>query len=304
MDQPEFLISESIKKHQNMIKQCKGVPGVVPERYEEAFNVQHCALSLVGEPIIYPQINRFLDLLHEQKISSFMVTNAQFPKEIRELKTVTQMYLSIDAATPESLKKIDRPVFPDFWQRFLDSVDALREKGQRTVFRLTLVKEWNMEELKGYGDLILRGRPDFIEVKGVTYCGNNKASSLTIKNTPYHEEVCVWVQKLVEEANRMCGEDTYELACEHQHSVCFLIANKKKFYKNNEWYTWIDYPKFHQLLAEGKPFTSEDYMAKTEPWALFGAKEKGFDPKEERFYRKNKAGKREELFEQYEGGGC
>ncbi len=26
-----------------------------------------------------------------------------------------------------------------------------------------------------------RGMPDFIEVKGVTYCGNNKASSLTIQ---------------------------------------------------------------------------------------------------------------------------
>ena len=86
MDQPEFLIEQSIEKHRAMINQCKGVPGVVPERFEQAFNVKHCALSLVGEPIIYPQINRFLDLLHDQGISSFMVTNAQFPKEIRELK--------------------------------------------------------------------------------------------------------------------------------------------------------------------------------------------------------------------------
>ena len=121
--------------------------------------------------------------------------------------------------------------------------------------------------------------PDFIEVKGVTYCGNNKASPLTIKNTPYHEEVCMvrlvasllcisfflrrrlkWVQKLVEMANKTIGSDTYELACEHQHSVCFLIANKKKFYKEGRWHTWIDYEKFHQLLESGEPFTSIDYM--------------------------------------------
>ncbi len=62
----------------------------------------------MGEPIIYPQINRFVDLLHGQHISSFMVTNAQFPTEIRQLKPVTQMYLSIDAATPESLKVAPR----------------------------------------------------------------------------------------------------------------------------------------------------------------------------------------------------
>ena len=214
------------------------------------------------------------------------------------------MYLSIDAATPESLKKIDRPVFGDFWERFLHSVDALRDKGQRTVFRLTLVKEWNMDEMNGYGDLIDRGRPDFIEVKGVTYCGNSKASSLTIKNTPYHEEVLVWVQKLVQHANAVLGDDVYELACEHQHSVCFLIANKKKFLKPDGWYTWIDYDRFHELLQTNEPFTAPDYMAKTADWAVFGAQEKGFDPNETRHYRKNKEGKREQLFEEYENQGC
>ncbi len=36
----------------------KGVPGVLPEKLEEGLNVQHCALSLVGEPIMYPEINK------------------------------------------------------------------------------------------------------------------------------------------------------------------------------------------------------------------------------------------------------
>ncbi len=30
----EFLIEQAVEKHRNMIKQLKGVPGVVPERYE------------------------------------------------------------------------------------------------------------------------------------------------------------------------------------------------------------------------------------------------------------------------------
>lgn len=60
-----------------------GVPGVKEQRFEEGMTVKHCALSLVGEPIMYPEINRFLKLLHECKISSFLVTNAQFPVEIR-----------------------------------------------------------------------------------------------------------------------------------------------------------------------------------------------------------------------------
>ena len=60
-----------------------GVPGVKSERFEEGLQPQHCALSLVGEPIMYPEINRFVDLLHEKGISTFLVTNAQFPDAIR-----------------------------------------------------------------------------------------------------------------------------------------------------------------------------------------------------------------------------
>lgn len=82
IDDPEELFKAAIKNHQQMIKQMKGVPGVDPKRYEEAFTVRHCALSLVGEPIIYPYINNYIDLLHSHNISSFMVTNAQFPDKI------------------------------------------------------------------------------------------------------------------------------------------------------------------------------------------------------------------------------
>lgn len=78
---------------------------------------------------------------------------------------MTQLYVSVDASTKESLKKIDRPLFKDFWERFLNSLVALAEKGQRTVYRLTLVKSWNVDELKSYADLVEIGKPDFIEIK-------------------------------------------------------------------------------------------------------------------------------------------
>ena len=41
---------------------------------------------------------------------------------------MTQLYVSVDASTKDSLKKIDRPLFKDFWQRFLDSLTALSDK--------------------------------------------------------------------------------------------------------------------------------------------------------------------------------
>ncbi|XP_016378008.1 S-adenosyl-L-methionine-dependent tRNA 4-demethylwyosine synthase-like [Sinocyclocheilus rhinocerous] len=286
MDPAEKIIQEAVENHRNMIRQFRGVPGVRPERFEEGLTVKHCALSLVGEPIMYPEIHSFLRLLHQQNISSFLVTNAQFPEEIRSLVPVTQLYVSVDASTKDSLKKIDRPLFKDFWQRFLDSLRALGEKQQRTVYRLTLVKAWNVDELKAYADLIALGQPDFIEVKGVTYCGESSASSLTMANVPWHEEVVYFVQQL---ANLL---PDYEIACEHEHSNCLLLAHHK-FKVDGEWWTWIDYERFQELIQEyeesggTKSFSAMDYMAKTPSWAIFGARERGFDPSDTRFQRKN-----------------
>jgi len=204
------------------------------------------------------------------------------------MKPVTQLYISIDAATEESLKAIDRPLFSDFWRRHVESVDALAKYPQRTVHRLTLVKEHNMEEVRDYAALVVRGLPDFVEVKGVTYCGKSDASNLTIKNTPFHDEVISFSKDLVAQINRTLPDTTkadYDIACEHEHSLCVLIANKKKFLINDSWHTWIDYPKFLELVKSGQPFTAIDYTAPTPSWALCGSTEKGFDPEEERFKR-------------------
>lgn len=199
--------------------------------------------------------------------------------------------MSIDASNKESLKKIDRPLFKDFWQRFLDSLTALSDKGQRTVYRLTLVKSWNADELEGYARLVALGKPDFIEIKGVTYCGTKGKGKdqLTMKNVPWHEEVISFVSKLTD--NYLSGD--YEIASEHEHSNCVLVAHKK-FKVDGKWMTWIDYEKFHQLMSkynasEGKEtFSSMEYMAELPEWAVYGCKERGFDPDEKRFYRKAK----------------
>lgn len=67
------------------------VAGVVEERLSEGLLPRHCALSLVGEPIMYPEINSLVDELHRRRISTFLVTNAQFPDKIKLLKPITQV---------------------------------------------------------------------------------------------------------------------------------------------------------------------------------------------------------------------
>lgn len=282
MDDPLQIVNTAIDLHKNMIKQMKGVPGVTQERLMEGLSPKHCALSLVGEPIMYPEINALVDELHQRQISTFLVTNAQFPEKIKMLKPLTQLYVSVDAATKESLKAIDRPLFGDFWERFIDSLKSLRDKQQRTVYRLTLVKGWNTEDIDAYSNLFSIGKPDFVEIKGVTYCGSSATSKLTMENVPWHSDVKAFSEAL---ALRTQGE--YEVACEHVHSCCVLLAKTEKFKFNGQWFTWIDYEKFHDLVASGKPFSSVDYMAATPSWAVYGAEEGGFDPGQSR-YRKER----------------
>lgn len=288
MDEPGEIVIASLENHHKMIKSLRGVPGVTEERYQQAHTVRHCALSLVGEPIFYPKINELLGMLHERGISTFLVTNAQFPEAMRTLIPVTQLYVSIDAPNKETLKKIDRPLYRDFWERYIECLEIIREKKQRTVFRMTLVQKANMSDLEGYSELIKIGLPDFIEIKGVTYCGTSTANKLTMENVPWHEQVVEFAQDLLP----YLPKDMYELACEHSHSNCVLIANKK-FKIDNKWHTWIDYAKFFELINETgsqdghrNNFTSLDYAAPTPSWAIFGSEEGGFDPEHRRWIRK------------------
>ena len=284
---PPDLIFDGIKAgHYRKIKMMRGVPGVRAERFAEAMRIRHCALSLVGEPIFYPHINEFLRLLHGERISSFLVCNAQHPDQLAALQHVTQLYVSIDASNKDSLRKIDRPLHRDFWERFQRCLDILREKRfrQRTVFRLTLVKGFNIDdEVRGYADLVEKALPCFVEVKGVTFCGTSTSAGvgLTMANVPFYDEVCDFVTALDAELRRRgLG---YGLAAEHAHSCCVLLASER-FRVGEKWHTTIDYDKFFELLEAKGPdgdFSPEDYMGPETPeWATWG--KGGFDPRDVR----------------------
>jgi hypothetical protein len=90
-DDPYMIVDEAVKEHISMIKETRGIPGIQLDRWHEAHTVRHCALSLVGEPIMYPQINELLGELHARKISTFLVTNGQHPQAIEDLIPITQL---------------------------------------------------------------------------------------------------------------------------------------------------------------------------------------------------------------------
>ena len=312
-DDPLFIVEEAVQAHVSMIKETKGIPGVQMDRWKEAHTVKHCALSLVGEPIMYPRINEFLSELHNRDISTFLVTNGQHPQAIESLLPITQLYVSVDAPTQESLIAIDRPLFQDAWDRLKQSLVSLKNKGQRTVARLTVVKGWNSDEVSGYAKLIALGHVSLVEIKGVTFCGKSDASNLNMSNSPWHHEVVELAKTLKVELDRLRETDgavpQYDLACEHKHSCSVLLARVDQFLKVSEegehqWHTWIDYPKFQELATRHAAdasfaFHVKDYTAPTPQWALFGADEEGFDPTDTRHRKATKQPK----YTQYDNRG-
>ena len=289
VDPPEMIFAGAKEAHLKKIKMLRGVPGLRAERFQEAMQIRHCALSLVGEPIFYPHINEFVRMLHSERISSFLVCNAQHPEHLEALKVVTQLYVSIDASNKESLRRVDRPLHRDFWDRFLKCLEIIRGRRfrMRTVFRLTLVKGFNIEdEVEGYANLVARGLPCFVEIKGVTYCGTSTSAGagLTMQNVPFYEEVTAFVEAL-EKALERRGLD-YGIAAEHAHSCCVLLGSRR-FFIEDRWHTLIDYDRFFQCLESGKDFAPEDYIGPPTPeWATWG--HGGFNPEDERVDRKGR----------------
>ena len=197
VDDPQFIFDESIKAHHKLLVGFGGSPRASMPAYDKSKTVKHVALSLTGEPITYPRMNELIDKFHADGISTFLVTNAQYPDHIKNLKPVTQLYLSIDAPTKELLKEVDVPLFADYYERMLASLDALKAKKQRTTIRLTVVKGLNDVMPDKYAELIMRGYPDFIEAKAYMFVGPSQ-QRLQRDNMPLHEEVVAFSQELLQ----------------------------------------------------------------------------------------------------------
>ncbi|PIN74000.1 4-demethylwyosine synthase TYW1 [Candidatus Woesearchaeota archaeon CG10_big_fil_rev_8_21_14_0_10_45_16] len=262
VDDPEMILKGSLEAHHKLLIGFKGSPKSNKRAYEVSKDVKHVALSLTGEPITYPRMNELIDKFHAQGISTFLVTNAQYDEHIKNLRPITQLYLSIDAPNKELLKEVDKPLFTDYWERMNNSLDNLSQRKERTCLRLTMIKNVNMMEPENYAKLIMKGSPDFIEVKAYMHVGPSQ-NRLSRENMPLHEEVVVF-SKILEK-----NLPDYEIVSEHISSRVVMFA-KKKWKKDGVWHTWIDFEKFAELSTSGKDFTADDYYKKTPQVGLSG----------------------------------
>ncbi|GKT16379.1 S-adenosyl-L-methionine-dependent tRNA 4-demethylwyosine synthase like protein [Aduncisulcus paluster] len=100
------------------------------------------------------------------------------PRNSRPFPPVTQLYLSVDAAGPDTLAEIDCPYVgkTDAWHRLNESLSILSTRQERTAIRITVIKKLNCrrEDIPGYVKLIRLGPPCFIELKAFSFVGGTR----------------------------------------------------------------------------------------------------------------------------------
>jgi len=247
VDEPGWIIDEALKQHFSLLEGMAGNKKVSEKMKWSWEDVRHVALSLTGEPISYPKINEIIEEFHKRKVSTFLVTNAQYPEQIEKIKNVTQLYISVDAPNQEILKEIDRPLFGDYYERLLRSLDILKTKKFRRCIRLTIVKGKNDTDLEGYKKLIERGSPDFIEVKGYVHVGYS-VYNLEKPNMPYY----TYVEEFAKKLSAILPD--YEIVSSHKPSRVLLLVHKKA-----KEYRFIDFQKYFEIVKENKEVSASEY---------------------------------------------
>jgi tRNA wybutosine-synthesizing protein 1 len=195
-DDPERLLERSIEAQRRILSGFKGDPTVPLDRWTEAQTPRHIAISLTGEPTLYPRMNRFLELCHEKGITTFLVTNGTHPDALRALEPLpTQLYVSVTAPNEEIFRRLTRPAQDDAWARLRESLEVVRGLRTRRVVRHTLVRGWNLGWAGAYAELDSTARPDFIEPKGYVYMGRSR-QRLGQAHVPEHEEIAAFARHL------------------------------------------------------------------------------------------------------------
>ncbi|MBE44392.1 MAG: 4-demethylwyosine synthase TYW1 [Thaumarchaeota archaeon] len=179
VDEPESIMKNLMEERYRLMNGYFGNAKADKKKVKEAMIPSHYAISLSGEPTMYPKLPgliTYLKNLRDTK-SIFLVTNGQEPEMLNRLQDEdalpTQLYLSTNAPNRRIFFMINKPRYRDAWERWWKSLLFLREINTRTVVRITLIRSLNadLDLVPLFADIMKRGNPHFIEVKSYMHVG-------------------------------------------------------------------------------------------------------------------------------------
>jgi tRNA wybutosine-synthesizing protein 1 len=215
--EPAALLDGILSGQQKFLSGYGGAKTTDPERLDEARVPMHVALSLMGEPTLYPYLKELIELIHKRGMTTFVVSNATNPEVLADLLP-TQLYLSLNAPDEEMYRRVCRPA-GELWPRILESLEIIKQHRCRSVIRLTLARGLNMVRPEDYARLIARAEPDYVEVKAYMHLGRSR-DRLTREAMPQHSEIMEFARSLGDALG-------YELEADVPMSRVALLSSRR-----------------------------------------------------------------------------
>jgi tRNA wybutosine-synthesizing protein 1 len=204
------------------------------KKLKEAQEPMQFAISLSGEPTLYPLIGSLIEELRKRGKTSFLVTNGLYPEKLKELEEKnqlpTQLYVSVNVPNEKMYQGFHRSAKTDAWKKLNETLEFLPKlkNKTRTVFRMNLVRDLNMkdEHIKEYAELIKKASPLFCEIKGFMSVGFAR-QRLGYDKMPTHEEMKDFAQKIAKETG-------LKILDEHERSRAIVLGRNKEELKIKE----------------------------------------------------------------------
>lgn len=206
VDDPSEILDGAIEAQRALLSGFKGNPEANRRKWEEAQNPNLCAISLDGEPTLYPELGALIQECKGRGIVPFLVTNGQHPDTLEEIEEPAQLYISAVAPDRGTYEEACRPLVPKAWKSMNESLELMSSFDCVTVLRLTLVKDLNLKDPAGYSELIEKAQPDFVEPKGYVAVGHSR-SRLGVSYMPTHSEIKDFAEKLSEYTDYLISDE-------------------------------------------------------------------------------------------------
>ena len=204
-DSPKDIVKGVFDEHKRLISGYGGSEFMDKTRWKEAFSPKHVAISLSGEPTMYPYLPELIGEFHKNDMTTFVVTNGTIPDMVEKIKP-TQLYISLNAPDENTYGKACSPI-GNSWENIKQSLEILKRSGTRTAIRITLTKGVNMVDPEGYARLIELAQPDYVELKAYMHLGFSR-KRLSQENMPSHEEVLGFSRQVAKALEYRIADDS------------------------------------------------------------------------------------------------
>lgn len=196
-DTPEKIVEGCIQAQRRLMSGYGGLDEADLTKWKESLVPKQAAISLAGEPTLYPYLPELVDKFRNHGLTTFVVTNGTNPDVIENINP-TQLYISLDAPDRETYIKCCNPHQAKQWENILQSLEVLSDHPARTAIRITLVKGQNFFNSAGYARLIELAKPDFVEIKSYMHLGYSR-KRLDRSAMPLHKEILQFSNELARE---------------------------------------------------------------------------------------------------------